>query len=294
VLKKPYQYRPALFFALAFAVSWGFWMIGALAGAQAALRDYAPLFSLIGLIGPIGATLYLVFSSGNTALKCDFKQRLLDVRKIGPGYAAFAVLMPFAVMVGAILLSFALGEPRDQLSFADGAQLLPMILLAMILAPIMEETGWHGYGVDALRSKFGLMATTLLFALLWCLWHAPLVLIPGTYQSAVAGMENKLFIANFFASVVPVGIIANWFYYRCGRSILASMLLHSMLNAAAVLINAGQTAKCIATLLFAGVAAALMLFDRGLFAEGPRNFLAKKAAAGVGRKTKPTRRHARA
>src|SRR5262245_24156920 len=81
-IKTVYRYRPTLFFALAFAVSWGFWLVGAWAGTQEALKAYAPLFSLAGLIGPIGATLYLVFSSENTALKCDFKCRLLDVRRI--------------------------------------------------------------------------------------------------------------------------------------------------------------------------------------------------------------------
>jgi membrane protease YdiL (CAAX protease family) len=137
----------------------------------------------------------------------------------------------------------------------------------------MEETGWHGYGVDSLRASNGMMRTTLLFAVLWCAWHAPLVLIPGTYQNAVFEMPDKIFIANFFVSIVPVAVIANWFYYKNDRSIPAAMLLHSMLNAAAVLINAGQVAKCIATLLYAGIAAALAVRDRKLFAEGPRNFL---------------------
>jgi membrane protease YdiL (CAAX protease family) len=86
-------------------------------------------------------------------------------------------------------------------------------------------------------------------------------------------MDNKIFVANFFISVIPAAIIANWFYYRNDRSIVASILLHSMLNAASVLLNAGQVAKCIATLLYSGIAAGLIVGDRRLFAEGPRNFL---------------------
>jgi membrane protease YdiL (CAAX protease family) len=69
---------------------------------------------------------------------------------------------------------------------------------------------------------------------------------------------------------------ANWFYYKNDRSILAAILLHLMLNAASVLLNAGQIAKCIATLLYAGIAAGLILGDRKLFGEGPRNFLARQ------------------
>jgi hypothetical protein len=46
-----------------------------------------------------------------------------------------------------------------------------------------------------------------------------------------------------------------------------------MLNAGSVLLNAGQVAKCIATLLYAAIAVALIVADRALFKEGPRNFL---------------------
>ena len=127
-----------------------------------------------------------------------------------------------------------------------------------------------------------MMRATLLLAGLWCIWHAPLALISGTYQNEVAEMENKIFIVNFFVSIIPAAIIANWFYYKNDRSILAAILLHSMLNAAAVLLNAGQVAKCIATLLYACIAAGLVVGDRKLFAEGPRNFLQEKSTGRTG------------
>jgi hypothetical protein len=44
-----------------------------------------------------------------------------------------------------------------------------------------------------------------------------------------------------------------------------------------VLLNAGQVAKCIATVLFAAAAAAVIAIDRGLFAQGPRSFLSDVA-----------------
>jgi membrane protease YdiL (CAAX protease family) len=267
---------------IAYAATWIPWFIGAYLGSQPGMEACGPLLSLVGLLGPIGTTLFVVLTSGNCALKCDFKDRLLNLRKVRPLYAMLAIVLPFAVICLSILLSLWFGESTDQFQLADSSQLLPMILLAMILAPIMEETGWHGYGVDALRSKFGMMQATLLFAVLWCVWHAPLVLVPGTYQSALAQMENKLYVMNFFVSVIPAGIIANWFYYKNDRSVPVAILVHSMLNAAAVLLNTGQAAKCIATLLYALVAAALIVGDRKLFAEGPRNFV-MPANAGVQR-----------
>ena len=53
-----------------------------------------------------------------------------------------------------------------------------------------------------------------------------------------------------------------------------------MLNAAAVLLNAGQVAKCIATLLYAAIAAAIVASDHSAFAEGPRNFIQECPGSG--------------
>jgi hypothetical protein len=43
-------------------------------------------------------------------------------------------------------------------------------------------------------------------------------------------LDNKIFVVNFFVSIIPAAIIANWFYYKNDRSVAASILLHSMLN----------------------------------------------------------------
>jgi membrane protease YdiL (CAAX protease family) len=268
-----YRYRPALFFALAYAASWVFWLGAIAAASRPALAPYAQLLNLAGVLGPIGAGLALVVASGSTFLKRDFRDRLLNLRRIRSSYALLALALPFAVIGSSVLLSLWFGESRDQFGLAGGGGFVPLVVLALILAPICEEVGWHGYGVDSLRAGAAMMKATFLFALLWCAWHAPLVVIPGTYQHQLATMENKIFIANFFVSIFPVAIIANWFYYKNERSIALAVLVHSMLNAASVLINAGQVAKVIATVLYAAIAAALVFGDRRLFAQGPRNFL---------------------
>jgi membrane protease YdiL (CAAX protease family) len=73
-------------------------------------------------------------------------------------------VVPFIVIGLSITLSLWLGQSADQFRFSGGSNLLPMIILALLLAPICEETGWHGYGVDSLRANAGMMKATLLFA----------------------------------------------------------------------------------------------------------------------------------
>jgi membrane protease YdiL (CAAX protease family) len=273
------RYRPVAFFVAAYLASWVPWLAGAHLASQEGGEVYGFLFTLLGLLlGPTGAALFLVVSSGSPALKRDFRDRLLDLRRIRPRYALIAVLLPFALMGLAIAVSLAFGESPDQFTLAGGPGLGVMVALAMILAPILEETGWHGYGVDSLRAHAGMGTATLLFAVLWSAWHAPAFLIRGSYQHQLVQTGNPLFVINFFASVLPVAVVANWLYYKNRRSVVGAALFHAMLNGAAVLINAGQVAKCVATVLYVLVAAAVAVPDRE-FREGPRDFLPPEPGA---------------
>jgi membrane protease YdiL (CAAX protease family) len=272
-VERNYQYRPVRFFLAAYVVTWIPWFLAVYAGLQKGLQAYATLFNLVGLMGPFAVALFLILTSGGKALKSDFKDRILNLRRIRPTYLTLAIAMPFTVMCLSIWLSLWFGQSTDQFRLAGGANLLAMMILAIILAPLLEEMGWRGYGVDSLRAKTGMLKATLLFAALWSAWHAPLMLIGGTYQNQLARMDNPIFLGNFFVSIIPAAIIANWLYYKNNRSIGAAVVLHSMLNAASVLLNAGQVAKCIATILYAATAAAIIAIDRTAFAESPRNFL---------------------
>jgi membrane protease YdiL (CAAX protease family) len=255
--------------------------------SQRGLEAYAALFNL-DLLGPPGATLFLILTSRSEALKRDFHDRIVNLRRIRPVYAILAVVLPLAV----ISLSLWLGQSADQFRLAAGPNLSVMIILALAIAPIMEETGWHGYGVDSLRAKTGMLKATLLFAALWSAWHAPLVLIGGTYQNKLARMDNPLYLANFFVSVIPAAIIANWFYYKNSRSIVSAFLVQAMLNAPSVLLNAGQIAKCIATLLYAATTVVLVASDRALFTACPAISLVARAQPTLNRRV--LSRHGRA
>jgi membrane protease YdiL (CAAX protease family) len=197
----------------------------------------------------------------------------VNLSRIRPLELLGALAIPPVVAAASVGLSRWWGQPADQLKLSSSGNLMSMVILSMILAPIIEETGWRGYGVDSLRARMGTLQASLTFGILWSLWHAPLVFVPGTYHYELAHMENPMFLVNFFVSVVPAAVIANWVYYRCNRSLLANMALHSVMNAAAVLPSLTQTTKCIATVLYTVVAVALVVFDRRTFGEGPRNFL---------------------
>lgn len=93
------------------------------------------------------------------------------MRRIRPVYAILAVVLPFTVICLSISMSLWLGQSADQFRLSAGPNLPVMIILALAIAPIMEETGWHGYCVDSLRAKTGMLKATPLFGALWSAWH---------------------------------------------------------------------------------------------------------------------------
>lgn len=264
-----YEYQPVRFFILTALVTWIPWFLAVSAQSQPGMEAGAALLMLGGLLGPLAVGLGLIATSGSPALKADFKDRLVNPRRIRPAFLLGAVAMPLVVMVLAMGLSLAFGQSRDQFRLAAGAGSVGTVVLTMVLAPIIEEAGWRGYGVDSLRARMGMLKAAVVFGVLWSAWHAPLVLIQGTYQNELARMENPLFLVNFFVSVIPAAIIANWFYEKNNRSILLGIGLHSTLNGAAVLLNASQVTKCIVTVLYSVIAVVLIVRDRPGFSAGP-------------------------
>jgi hypothetical protein len=234
-------------------------------------------FAIFGLFGPTIASLIMIFRSGSRALKADFKDRLFNLRRIIPRFLVLTIVLPTAVVSTAIGISLLFGQPTDQFSLTadtnELGKLFMMVLLTMILAPIFEEMGWRGYGVDSFRSKLSPLKMSLAFGVFWGLWHAPLFWMPGTYHYGLAQMDSPIYAINFFVSIIGAVIVVNWLFYKNNRSILAAAVAHSAGNAAGVLIAATPTTDLISTGVYFAVALVVVLLDRKHFNEGPRTFL---------------------
>jgi membrane protease YdiL (CAAX protease family) len=273
-MREPYEYEPVRFFGLAIAWSWTCWAISAVLAAEGGRAGLAFFFNALGLLAPLVAVLLVVYTSGSPALKRDFADRLVNLRRIDPRYLPATLLIPPVVMALALGLSLLVGESTDQFALSGPLdQLLGLVVLAFVLAPAIEELGWRGYGMDSLRARSGLLRASIGFGVLWSVWHAPLVLIKGTYHYELAHMESVVPLVNFFVSVVAISVFVSWLYYKHGRSIAAGILLHSVLNASAVLPDATQTTKCIVTVLYVALSVAVVLREREMFDEGPRSFV---------------------
>lgn len=262
-----YQYKPVRFFLITFLGTGTPWFIAAYFSYQKGMEGLQLPFLLLGMIGPFIAALAMIYGSRNKDLIKDFWERL-GFDRIKFRFLPFILfLMPCALFL-ATVLSLLFGQSIDQFTLSStykvmGSQSM-ISLLIIFLAPLMEELGWRGYGVDSLKSHFNLFQTTLLFAALWALWHVPLFFINGYYQN-VLWNTSIVYVINFFVSILPAAILINWVYYKNNRSIMAAFLLHLMLNLFSVLFQTEQVTKCILTLFLLIISIIIIIRDKKFF-----------------------------
>ena len=261
------DYKPVHFFLITFLLTWIGGFIAAYFSYQPGREALQGLFMIPGLFAPFIAALILIRGAQNQALRQDFWARL-SLRKINLRYLpAILLIMPVTLLL-ATAISLLFGQSADQFRLAsdfaimDGQVLLSLLIL--ILAPTFEELGWRGYGVDSIRSKFSLFKTTLIFGILWALWHLPLFFTNGYYQHGL-WETSMVYVINFFAQIFVAAILMNWIYYKSNRSISAAILFHFMFNLFSVLLQTEQFTKCIITVILLIISIVIILRNQEFY-----------------------------
>ncbi len=225
------RYRhPLLFFALATAIPWGFWIIaGQISHIEPPSATNITLASLLGLAGLLApALIAFLLMARDPALRGDLHQRLFSLSGVRRRYWLIAATLIGVTLLLAQAISLLLGYPvsqfrlAEQASFSSGVFPVWFLLLA---APTIEELAWHSYGTDALRARLSLLAASLIFGLYWGIWHIPLASIKDYYQSNVVE-TGWIYGANFLLSILPFVVIMNWLYYKSRRNIPITILFH--------------------------------------------------------------------
>ena len=268
-MKESYTYKPFRFFLLTNLITWVAWLIAAYFSYRPAAGGQNGLISLlllIGLFSPMATALWMIFASGNPQLKQNFYGRLFNFKLIRPWtIPAIFLIVPAAVVISVWLSHLFFKQPLSQLSFAKApffAGIIPAQLM-LLLAPLVEEIGWKGYGVESLRGKRSFFTATLLFAALWAFWHGPTFFVKDYYQNMLI-RTNPLFALNFVVSFLPVTVIFQWLWYKNRGSILTAYLCHGIIDVQGML-QMGQAAKCIETGVFIIIAIVVVVLNKKMF-----------------------------
>jgi len=262
-----YKYKTFTYYAATFASTYALWFAGAYTSFQDDKSGLYMLLMLPGLMAPFLISLFMIFTSVNTHLKRDFVNRLINLRLIRlKMLPVFFLLMP-AVVLASIALSLPFGESTAQFQLAEGFSFstgfVPVLLL-LLMAAAFEELGWRGYAFDSLQSRYTLFVASIMFSILWSLWHFPLLFVKNSYQYEIL-QQNVWYVVNFFTSIIPMGVIISWICVKNQKSVIAAVLFHFIINLSQEVLAMTQVAKCVETVVLIFIVMLIVIKDKEVF-----------------------------
>jgi membrane protease YdiL (CAAX protease family) len=261
--------HPILFYCLATIIPWAFWFV---AGFISHITPYsnqyleiASVTAFIGLLGPVGVSYWLI--SKDPELRVDVYRRFFNFKSVKPIYILIACcLMPGSILLAqAISLLFGYSSSQFVITghFTFTSGVFPVWFM-LIIAPILEELGWHSYGTDCLRNRMNLFTTSLLFGVFWGIWHLPLATIRDYYQSNIVE-TSWIYGINFLVSIVPFVLLMNWLYYKTGRNIIIVTVFHITAGFFNEIFATHPDSKIIQTILLLVLTTVIVLNNRSFF-----------------------------
>lgn len=231
-----------LFFLIAFAFTWLFWILEALA-IRGMLGTSIFVDFLVGpdnpaAWGPLVAAFLLTYQSTRKVGVIKLLKRGVDFRFNKIWWLPTLFLMP-AITGGALLLAKLSGETIPELTWLSNPLTLVVgsysfTYLLFLGGPLQEEFGWRGYALPRLQARFNALVSSLILGLMWGLWHLPYFFISEEiiYQHAIFGL---------IISDILIAILMTWLYNNTGGSILAALIFHTTISFSWVLFPTLET-----------------------------------------------------
>jgi len=261
--------HPLLFYSLATIIPWACWFaaghISHLTPHSDRYLEIASMVAFAGLLGPVVVSYWLIRK--DAALRADVLGRFFNFGSIKPVYiVAACCVMPVSILLAqAISLLFGYSPLQFVITghFTFTSGIFPVWFM-LVIAPVLEELGWHSYGTDCLRNRMSLFATSLIFGVYWGLWHIPLASIRDYYQSNIVE-DSWIYGVNFLVSIIPFTLLMNWLYYKAGRNILLVTIFHITAGFFNEIFSTHPDSKIIQTILLVALTTVIVLNNRDFF-----------------------------
>ena len=264
-----YKYRPVRFYVICFVTTWIFWITAAVISKFGNDNGVSMILMLFGLMSPAVTAITTVLTSKNKALKQDLKRKMIGFYRIKPLSILSGIIGFMAIVLLSILLSLLFGQSIAQLSFTEDFSFSiggTSALLTILLAAVIEEIGWRGYGEDSVAAYFSWFTESIIFGFVWAMWHLPLFWIEGTYHYGLRELGIG-YVLNFLISVSPMGFLTTWIYVKNNRSMLACIIFHLFVNTMQEKIAMTPQTKCVETIIVFIAAALIVATNKKMFFE---------------------------
>ncbi len=267
-----HRYRPVAFYSKCFLFTWSFWIAAII--FEPSYKNISLLLLLFGLCSPAAITVITMWSSKDKELRADFFRKF-KLSRIHWKNVLMAITTFFIIVLCSILLSLVFGEPVEQFYFRDDFTFSISgfsALLTILIASIIEEVGWRGYGEDAIASYCSWFKESILFGIIWSLWHLPLFWVSGTYHFMLKEL-GMLYVLNFFVSVIALGFLTTWVYVKNNRSIFATIIFHIFVNLMQERMGLTAITKCIETMVIIVFVIIVIHFNKEMFSNTLDSYL---------------------
>jgi CAAX protease family protein len=237
-----------VYLVMAYALSWAYWIPLVLAGKSVEPGVGWPS-QMPGLAGPAIAAVIVTALVGGKAGLGELWQRLTRWR-IGWWWLSVVAV----VAAGAIGLAIVGHVETGELTLFNGigATIGPLATVAVVfvLNGLGEEVGWRGFMADDLLKRHGLVATALLVAVVWSVWHAPMFFLVASMRSLSVGE-----LVGWVLGLTSGSLLLTWLYRGSGSSILLVATWHTLFNFTSGATPAGSGAVAAITSTLVMVAA---------------------------------------
>jgi membrane protease YdiL (CAAX protease family) len=215
----------ALYFVLAYAISWGLWLPIVL-GYDGSLCE---AFFVAGIFGPALAGALMIRAQGG---RVGGWLRSIVRWRVAPRWWALALAIPAGLIGTASAVYAFLGHPVD-VSLLPGrlGGYVPALVMTALLGGGQEEFGWRGYALPRLEARYSPVTATLVLGTLWGLWHLPVIAADPDFQHGLDAAALVPVIALSLVSVIGYAFLLTWLFNRTG-SVLVAILLHAGFNTA--------------------------------------------------------------
>ena len=205
------QRELAIFFSLAFLLSWYPWLLALAQGRTSGPNPLGPFVAALIVAGLV---------EGWPGIR-ELLARIVRGR-IGLRWYGVIFGLPVAPCAIAVAIMAAFGQVTAMPVATAWRELPERFIFIFLFIGLGEEPGWRGFALPRLQKDYSPLRASLILAPIWALWHLPLM-----------GNEFPLpIIPAFLISLLAGTLIHTWLFNRTKGSVFAQMLFHATVNTA--------------------------------------------------------------
>lgn len=207
------RHELALYFTLAYLLSWALWPLVILNPTSSPLLPFGPL---------IAAVIVALWAGGKRGLWALVRQ--LGRWRVHPIWYVVALVGPFVMAALTAILAIAVGVPaRRTGSYTDWQAIGSFFLSTIILVGLGEEVGWRGFALPRLQLRLNAIWAALVLGVLWAFWHLPELISEPTGQRPPV---------QFVLWALALSVIFSWLYNSTNASLPIVIICHTAIDTA--------------------------------------------------------------